>query len=109
MSQGGRPGLPVPSSPYGLCGRKAALNLNTDSQSSGAVCGSRGGRPGLPVPNSPCCLCGRESSIELKRLEQSGTSVEPVWPSGNCKATSVRYPASALPSLQKLSFMDAVL
>ena len=27
-SGGGRPGLPVPNSPYGLCGRKAALNLN---------------------------------------------------------------------------------
>ena len=27
-SRGGRPGLPVPNSPcYGLCGRKAALNL----------------------------------------------------------------------------------
>ena len=25
-SRGGRPGLPVPSSPYGLCGRKAKLN-----------------------------------------------------------------------------------
>ena len=25
-SGGGRPGLPVPNSPYGLCGRKAALN-----------------------------------------------------------------------------------
>ena len=23
---GGRPGLPVPNSPYGLCGRKATLN-----------------------------------------------------------------------------------
>ena len=30
----GRPGLPVPNSPYGLCGRKATLNLN---QSLGAV------------------------------------------------------------------------
>ena len=29
-SRGGRPGLPVPSnSPYGLCGRKATLNLNS--------------------------------------------------------------------------------
>ena len=28
-SRGGRPGFPVPNSPYGLCGRKAALNLNT--------------------------------------------------------------------------------
>ena len=27
-SRGGHPGLPVPNSPYGLCGRKAALNLN---------------------------------------------------------------------------------
>ena len=27
-SRGGRPGLPVPNSPYGLCGRKAALDLN---------------------------------------------------------------------------------
>ena len=25
-SRGGRPGLPVPNSPYGLCGRKATLN-----------------------------------------------------------------------------------
>ena len=27
-SRGGHPGLPVPDSPYGLCGRKATLNLN---------------------------------------------------------------------------------
>ena len=27
-SRGGRPGLPVPNSPYGPCGRKATLNLN---------------------------------------------------------------------------------
>ena len=26
-SRGGRPGLPVPNSPYGLCGRKATLKL----------------------------------------------------------------------------------
>ena len=26
-SRGGRPGLPVPNGPYGLCGRKAILNL----------------------------------------------------------------------------------
>ena len=25
-SRGGSPGLPVPNSPYGLCGRKATLN-----------------------------------------------------------------------------------
>ena len=28
-SRGGRPGLPVPNSPYDLCGRKATLSLNT--------------------------------------------------------------------------------
>ena len=27
-SRGGRPGLPVPHSPCGLCGRKATVNLN---------------------------------------------------------------------------------
>ena len=28
-SRGGRPGLPVLNSPYGLCGREATLHLNT--------------------------------------------------------------------------------
>ena len=28
-SRDGRPGLPVPNSPYGLCGRKATLNFKT--------------------------------------------------------------------------------
>ena len=28
-SRGGRPGLPVPNSPYGLCGCKATLNSNS--------------------------------------------------------------------------------
>ena len=28
--RGGRPGLPVPNSPYGLCGRKATLNERFD-------------------------------------------------------------------------------
>ena len=34
-SGGGRPGLPVPDSPYGFCGRKATLDLVP--QSSGTV------------------------------------------------------------------------
>ena len=42
----------VPNSPYGLCGRKATLNLNWVVRVR-ELCGSRGGRPGLPVPNSP--------------------------------------------------------
>ena len=28
MSRGGRPGLPVPNSPCGLCGRKATVNCS---------------------------------------------------------------------------------
>ena len=51
-SRGGHPGLPVPNSPHGLCGRKAALNLNYRVRAQ-ELCESRGGRPGLPVPNSP--------------------------------------------------------
>ena len=38
-SRGGRPGLPAPNSPYGLCRRKATLNLVP--QSSGTVWKSR--------------------------------------------------------------------
>ena len=38
-SRGGRPRLPVPNSPYGLCGCKATLNKRTmqKDQSAGAV------------------------------------------------------------------------
>ena len=55
-SRGGRPGLPpVPDSSYGLCGRKASLNLLSIRVQE--LCQSRSGRPGLPVPNSPCGLC----------------------------------------------------
>ena len=31
-SRGGRSGLPVPNSPYGLCGRKATLNLRRTAE-----------------------------------------------------------------------------
>ena len=57
-SRGGCHGLPVPNSHYGLCGRKATLNLNSEPPDlcERRVCG----RPGLPVPNSPCGLCGRK-------------------------------------------------
>ena len=33
-SRGDRPGLPVPNSPYDLCGRKATLNLNLSEHST---------------------------------------------------------------------------
>ena len=34
-SRGGRSGLPVPNSPYGLCGRKATLSLEEGSSGVG--------------------------------------------------------------------------
>ena len=36
-NRGGRPGLPVPNSPYGVCGRKAVLNLNVVIKSCSGV------------------------------------------------------------------------
>ena len=45
-SRGGHPGLPVPNSPYGLCGRKATLEHSVRAQE---LCGSGGGRPGLSL------------------------------------------------------------
>ena len=59
-SRDGRQGLPVPNSPYGLCGRKETLKNRPQE-----VCESRGGRPGLSVPNSPYGLCGRKASLNL--------------------------------------------
>ena len=50
--RGGRPAPPVPNSPYGLCGRKATLNLKR-RHGTQELCESRGGRPRLPIPNSP--------------------------------------------------------
>ena len=55
MKRRGRPGLPVPNNPYGLCGRNRALEL----------CESRSGRPGLPVPNKPYGFCGRKATLNL--------------------------------------------
>ena len=58
-SRGGRPRLPVPNSPYGLCGRKAALKLSLSERRS---CGeSRDGRP----PINPYGLCGRKATLNL--------------------------------------------
>ena len=63
-----RPALPVLNGPYGLCGRKAALNSGgTRAQ---VLCESRGGRPGLPVPNSPYGFCGRIASLNLRRTAE---------------------------------------
>ena len=60
-SRGGRPGLSVPDSPDGLCGRTATLNCAKLRAQD--LCESRGGRPGLPVRNNPYGLCGRKASL----------------------------------------------
>ena len=36
-SRGGRPGFPEPNSPSGLCGRKAALNVNSHTDAWSGV------------------------------------------------------------------------
>ena len=70
-SRGGRPGFPVPDSPYGLCGRKATLNLNSELGScvkvEMAVLGSLSLTVLMvdPVPSKPCGFCGREASCLL--------------------------------------------
>ena len=57
-SRGGRPGHPVPVSPYGLCARKATLN--SARVRAQEVCGGRGGR------NGPYGLCGRKATLNSK-------------------------------------------
>ena len=62
-SWGGRPKLPVPNSPYGLCGHKATLNLlRTELCESWSRC------PRLPDPNSPYGLCGCKATLHLNLL-----------------------------------------
>ena len=61
--RGGRPGLPVPRSLYGLCGGKATMKLNI--RRAHELCESRGGRPRLSVPNSPYGFCGRKATLDL--------------------------------------------
>ena len=38
-SRGGRPGLPVPNKPYGLCGRKATLSITVSVVNVDCQCG----------------------------------------------------------------------
>ena len=70
-SRGDRPGLPVPNGPYGLCGRRATLNLSVGRAQE--LCESRGGRAGLPVPNasnSPNGLCGRKATLNCTGMHK---------------------------------------
>ena len=70
-SRGGRPGFPVPNSPYGLCGRKATLNSNSDTRSCVKVEVDVLGT--IPVPNSPYGLCGRKAPLNPSRCKSWGT------------------------------------
>ena len=54
------PGSPSLIGPYGLCGRKATLNLLRAQE----LCESRGGRPGLPVPCKPDGFRGRKVIVQ---------------------------------------------
>ena len=58
-------GLPVPNSPYGLCGRKATLNLRRSAElrSCVKVEVAEVDTPGLPVPNNPYGLWGRKATL----------------------------------------------
>ena len=56
--------MPVPNSPYGLCGRKATLSSNSSFFRALELFESRGGRPELPVSNSPYGLCGRKATFD---------------------------------------------
>ena len=83
-SRGGRPGPPVPNSPYGLCERKAILNalcavraqtvrnmsarhlgtLSLTSSELGSCAKDEVDVLCFPrVPNSPYGLCGREATV----------------------------------------------
>ena len=55
------PWASVPSSPYGLCGRKATLEAAFHNRAQ-ELCEIGGGHPGLPVPNSPYGRCGRKAN-----------------------------------------------
>ena len=77
--RGGRPGLPVPNSPYGLCGRKATLNLNSEKRTSvdrieptGWVLGHMAVvattvKEGRPVPKVCHTACRSRSIIRSKQ------------------------------------------
>ena len=56
--------MPVPNSPYGLCGRKATLSSNSSFFRALELCKSGGGRPELPIPNRHCGLCGRKATFD---------------------------------------------
>ena len=63
-SRGGRPGHPVPNTPYGLCGRKATLNLNMGK--------NRG-----EIKESALLLCQRTTRLLQRLLKPRFPKVSP--------------------------------
>ena len=65
-SRSGRPGLPVPDSPYGFFGLKAAFEEENEDTNIRAqeLCESGGGRPGVLVSNSPYGFFGLKAAFE---------------------------------------------
>ena len=57
----------APNSLDCLCGRKATVEEEDHTRSSGAVCKGRGGRP-----NSPYGLCGRKATLNLLSIQSLG-------------------------------------
>ena len=70
-SRGGRPGLPVPNSPYGLCGRKATVNLS----SAALAPGTHACRKGLELQRGPA---GQSDSLEPAVNTIKGSSETPL-------------------------------
>ena len=77
-SRGGRPGLPVPNSPFDLrSGRKTTLNEELRFRAQ-ELCESRSSRPGLPVSNSAYDLCVRKATLNLSSYLSELRSCEKV-------------------------------
>ena len=67
-SRGGRPELPVPNSPYGLCGRRTEITrTRTPLVTSGAV----SVKVGVAVLGSPSLIV-RMVSVDAKKLLELG-------------------------------------
>ena len=80
----GRSELPIPNSPYSLCGRKSALKKKSILFRAKEPCESRGGRPGLHVPNSLYGLCGPKAAAKKKYIHIKS----------NCHSAGTHTPAT---------------
>ena len=98
-SRGGRPGLPVPNSPYGLCGHEATLNLNCGCACEGVLL--------LGVSGKYCTVCilykvtvGQMSiSLHLGWTGRTGVifrNIESAW---NMKSLTACWSPAVLPQI----------